>query len=410
MTILVILSFYSSGHYLVAAAISFTEVTMKIQVLQENLAHGLAIVSRAAKTNSTLPVLQNVLLAAEGGQLKLAATDLEVAITCQVGAKIEAEGAVTIPAKTLEDLVKTLPPEAVSLALDVETQTLHVRCGKSKTQIKGIDAQEFPPLPSAAGQEVVIAVGELKAAISQVTPSASDEESRPVLTGVYILVSGSQATLDAADGYRLTRKRIDLSSPVKQAVGAIIPARALEMLARILPDEGDPSTGSGQAVTIAISATQVFFKAGNVELVSQRIEGQYPNINDVIPKTHATRSTLATAAFLNACKQANIFAREGQGLVQLNVTSNNGAPGSLALLAQAEETGQIETVIEGANVEGGELMIGVNVRFLREILGTIKTPSVAMETNQPTTPIIFRPVGDDSLLHVLMPMHVQAAS
>ncbi|HNT23152.1 MAG TPA: DNA polymerase III subunit beta [Anaerolineales bacterium] len=375
---------------------------MKVSVLQENLAHGLSVVSRAVSQRSTLPVLANVLVATDEGRLRLSATNLELGITCWIGAKIEEEGSTTVPARTYTDLISTLPNDKVEMALNVRTQTLNVRCGSSNTDIKCIDAQEFPPMPVPdLAEGVQLNISDLKEMIQQVVFAASNDEARPVLTGVLLIAQGNQITMQAADGFRLSVRKAELSSPVARPIKAIIPARALGELARITSD-GD------QVVTMVLppGRGQVIFHTKDVELVSQLIEGVYPDLEQVIPHTMQTRTVLSTAAFLKACKQAEIFAREGSHIARVNITPGGDMqPGSVEISGQSEETGFNQTMID-ANVEGQTILIAFNVRFLREALDVIKTPNVVLETNIDTTPGVLRPVGEDNFLHVIMPMHL----
>ena len=375
---------------------------MKVSVLQENLARGLNIVSRAVSPRSTLPVLANVLVATDEGRLRLSATNLELGITCWIGAKIEEEGSTTVPARTFTDLVSTLPNELVEMSLNVRTQTLNVRCGPSNTDIKGIDSQEFPPLPVAdLANGIEFNVADLKDMIQQVVFAASNDDARPILTGVLISVQGNKITLEAADGFRLSVRKADLSTAVAKPIKSVIPARALGELARIASD-GD------QLVTMVIPSGrgQVIFHMRDVELVSQLIEGSYPDLEQVIPRSTQTTTILSTAAFLKACKQAEIFAREGSHIARIQITPGSGLqPGQVEISGQSEETGQNLTVVD-ATIEGPGILIAFNVRFLREVLDVINTPNVALETTVDTSPGVFRPVGEDSFLHVIMPMHL----
>ncbi len=210
---------------------------MKVTVLQESLAHGLSIVSRAVSPRSTLPVLSNVLVASDEGRLRLSATNLELGITCWIGAKIEEEGSTTVPARTFVDLIGTLPQEQVSLSLATATQSLNVHCGASNTDIKCIDAQEFPPLPVPDMEGAIqLNVADFKDMISQVVFAASADEARPVLMGVLVTVENDTITMAAADGFRLSVRKGTLSQTVPQPVTAIIPARALGELARVASD------------------------------------------------------------------------------------------------------------------------------------------------------------------------------
>lgn len=376
---------------------------MKAIVLQENLARGLNIVSRAVSPRSTLPVLANVLLATDEGRLRLSATNLEMGITCWIGARIEEEGSTTVPARTFSDLVNTLTGEQVALTLDVNTQTLNVRCGASNTDIKCIDAQEFPPLPALELDGAIrINVADFKEMVHQVAFAASTDEARPVLQGVLIQVDGEQITLAAADGFRLSVRKANLSQPAAQSVSVIVPARALNELARIIVD------GENELLMLVPKGRgQVIFRCGEVELVSQIIEGTYPDYQSIIPRSYQTRTLVSTAALLKACKQAEIFAREGINEARLNIkpASDPSLPGEVEVTAFSEETGKSETVLEAA-VEGKGLLIAFNVKFLREALEVIKTPNVALEMNTSQTPGVIRPVGGDDFVHVIMPMRL----
>jgi DNA polymerase-3 subunit beta len=375
---------------------------MKVSVLQENLAHGISIVARAVSSRSTLPVLANVLVATDEGRLRLSATNLELGITCWIGAKIEEEGSTTVPARTFNDLISTLPNDRVAMSLNVRTQTLNVRCGSSNTDIKCIDAQEFPPLPVPdLSNSIQLNVTDLKEIIQQVVFAASTDEARPILTGVLVSVQGNKISMQAADGFRLSVRKAELSSPAARPVKAVIPARALTELARIATD--------GEQVLHMVAPPgrgQVIFRMQDVELISQLIEGTYPDLDNVIPRSFQTRTVLSTSTFLKACKQAEIFAREGSHIARIHVNPGGELqPGTVDIQGQSEETGFNENVVD-ASIEGPAILIAFNVRFLREVLDVIKTPNVALETTQDSSPGVIRPVGADEFLHVIMPMHL----
>ncbi len=375
---------------------------MKITVLQETLAHGLSVVSRAVSPRSTLPVLANVLMASDEGRLRLSATNLELGITCWIGAKIEEDGSTTVPARTFVDLVGTLPAEQVNLNLNTNTQTLNVRCGSSNTDIKCIDAQEFPPLPVPELEDAIqINVADFKEMIQQVVFAASTDEARPVLMGVLVTVEKDRITMAAADGFRLSVRKAVLSSPAQQPVSAIIPGRALSELARIAAD-------GEQMIQMVIpkGRGQVIFRIKDVELVSQLIDGTFPDYQQIIPRSYKSRTLLSTQALLKACKQAEIFAREGSNVARLNIKSTGELePGSVEISATSEETGSNETIV-AATIEGIGLLIAFNVKFMREVLEVVKSPNVALETSAPNAPGVIRPVGEDDFIHVIMPMHL----
>ncbi len=376
---------------------------MKVTVLQENLARGLSIVSKAVSPRSTLPVLANVLIASDEGRLRLSATNLELGITCWIPARIEEEGSTTVPSRTFSDLVSTLPSDQVSLKLDVKTQTLNVRGGTSTNDIKCIDAQEFPPLPVPdLNGAVQVNSGDFRDMIHQVAFAASTDEARPVLMGVLVQVEKDKLTMAAADGFRLSVRKAQLSSAVPAPVSAIIPAQALKELARVATDGEEPIY-----MALPKGRGQVVFRVKDVEVVSQLIDGTFPDFHQIIPRKYSSRTLVSTASLLKACKQAEIFAREGSNVARLNIKSAQGEmqPSEVEISATSEETGKNETIVE-ATVDGSGVLIAFNVKFLREALEVIKTPNVALETSAANAPGVVRPVGDDDFLHVIMPMHL----
>jgi DNA polymerase-3 subunit beta len=375
---------------------------MKVSVLQENLAQGLSIVSRAVSPRSTLPVLANVLVATDEGRLRLSATNLEMGITCWIGAKIGEEGSTTVPARTFSDLINTLPEGQVDMDLAVRTQTLNVRSGSSNTDIKCIDSQEFPPMPVPdMDGGVVFKVSELKELIHQTVFTASSDDARPVLTGVLVTVEGNKVTLAAADGFRLSIRSLELSDSADRSLNAIIPARALNELARIAGD-GDKTI----TMVLPPGRGQVIFRMNDIELTSQLIEGNFPDFQQIIPTGHNTRTVVSTSSFLKACKQAEIFARDGSHIARLNITPGDELQqGAMEISAQSEETGSSEAVVE-ATVDGQPVLIAFNVRYLREVLDVVSTQNVALETTAAAAPGVIRALGEDGFLHVIMPMHL----
>jgi DNA polymerase-3 subunit beta len=376
---------------------------MKVTVLQENLARGLGIVSKAVSPRSTLPVLANILIASDEGRLRLSATNLEMGITCWIAARIEEEGSTTVPARTFSDVVSTLPGDQVLLKLDTSTQTLNVRGGTSTNDIKCIDAQEFPPLPVPDFEGAVqINVGDFREMVHQVAFAASSDEARPVLMGVLVHVDKDKLTMAAADGFRLSVRKAVLSTSSPAPVSAIIPAQALKEAARVAIDGEEPIY-----MVLPKGRGQVVFRVKDVEVVSQLIDGTFPDYQQIIPRSYKSRTLVSTSSLLKACKQAEIFAREGSNVARFNIKTAQGEmqPSEVEISATSEETGKNETIVE-ATVDGGGLLIAFNVKFLREALEVIRTPNVALETSAPNAPGVVRPVGDDQFLHVIMPMHL----
>ncbi len=376
---------------------------MKVTVLQENLARGLSTVSRAVSPRSTLPVLANILIATDEGRLRLSATNLELGITCWITARIDEEGSTTVPARTFADLVNALPAEQVQLELNTQTQTLHVKGGTSNNDIKCIDAQEFPPLPVPDLEGAVqLNVVDFKEMIQEVAFAASSDEARPVLMGVLVSVDKDLITLAAADGFRLSVRKATLSASLPQPLTAIIPARALTELARVSSDGEAPVY-----MVLPKGRGQVLFRVKDVEVVSQLIDGTFPDYSQIIPRSYKSRTLVSTASLLKACRQAEIFAREGSNVARLDIKSaqSDMQPSEVEISATSEETGKNETVVE-ATVDGGGMLIAFNVKYLREALEVIKTPNVALETSGPNAPGVVRPVGDENFIQVIMPMHL----
>ena len=375
---------------------------MKVSVLQENLAHGLSVVSRAVSPRSTLPVLANVLVATDEGRLRLSATNLEMGITAWIGAKITDEGSTTVPARTFSDLVNTLPEGPVEMDLAVRTQTLNVRSGASITDIKCIDSQEFPPIPVPdLDGGIVFKVSELKELIRQTVFTASSDDARPVLTGVLVTVEDQKVTLAAADGFRLSIRSMSMPDSNGVAVSAIIPARALNELARIAGDGSENIT-----MVLPPGRGQVIFRMKDIELTSQLIEGNFPDFQQIIPASHNTRTIVSTESFLKACKQAEIFARDGSHIARINIVPGDELQqGTIEISAQSEETGSSEAMVE-ATIDGQPVLIAFNVRYLREVLDVVGTQNVALETTAAAAPGVIRALGEDDFLHVIMPMHL----
>ncbi len=377
---------------------------MKLSCLQENLKRGLALVGHAVAGKSTLPVLANVLLSTDEGRLKLAATNLEIGITCWIGAKVEEEGAVTIPAKLLADVVGGLPNDRITLTLDARTQTVNLRCSRSEANIKGIEAEEFPVIPTVAERAPTVSFSPdvLREAIEQVAFAAASDDTRPVLGGVLMRLRGNTATFAAADGFRLSVRTVQLAQPVADGVDVIVPARALQELARTLGDvEGDVD------VTITPSGGQILFHTSQMDLVSRLIEGKFPDFERIIPAAHATRTILDTQELAKAVKLASYFANASANIVKLTMESGGDlGPGKLTISANAAEVGDNKSALDGmVNGEGGQ--IALNVKFLAEALQSFKTPQVAFETQTPQSPGVFKPVGQDGYVHIVMPMTVR---
>jgi len=376
---------------------------MRLTCLQENLNRGLGVVGRAVATRTTLPITNNVLLAADQSRLKLAATNLEMAITCWIGAKVEEEGAITVPARLLTEFINSLPNDKVDISLPPQTKTLELKCARFEARISGVDAKDFPPIPKIEeGIATKVEVEALRQGITQVVFAAATEESRPVLTGVDAEFDGDLLTLAAADGFRLAVYKLPLATPVDQKTRVIIPARTLAELNRLITDQEE-----AVEITVNPNKSQALFRLKDIELVSQLVQGTFPNYAQLIPQSYNTRVVVDVAAFLRAAKTASIFARDGSGIVRLVITPGEElTPGKITIAARSEEIGDDVGEID-AVVEGEEAKIAFNGKYLIDVLGVLRESQVALETTNPSSPGVIRPVGVDNYIHVVMPMFVQ---
>ncbi len=376
---------------------------MKISCLQEHLAKGLGIVGRAVPTRSTLPITSNVLLSSDEGRLKLSATNLEIALSCWIGAEVETEGAITVPARLLTDFVNSLPSEQIEMTLAQRSRQLKLVCARNQANIGGMDADDFPPIPTVEdGGSLELDPETLHTAISQVIIAAATDDSRPVLTGVDVVMEGDQLTLAAADGFRLSVRHLKLAKEVPERVEVIIPARALAELNRLLPEETEPVE-----MTLNATRTQALFKLKNIELVSQLLQGTFPNYSQLIPDSHESRAVVDVSEFLRETRIASIFARDGSGIIRIQcIAGEELAPGKMTISARAEEIGDNMGEIDAA-VEGDAAKIAFNSKYLQDFLQVLDGGRVALETNGPSKQGVLRPVGDDSYIHVVMPMFVQ---
>ncbi|MDD4985395.1 MAG: DNA polymerase III subunit beta [Dehalococcoidales bacterium] len=377
---------------------------MRLTCLQENLSRGLNVVGRAVAVRTTLPITGNVLLAADKSRLKLTATNLEMATSCWIGAKIEEEGEITVPARLLTEFVASLPNEKIEISLSPRTKTLELKCARFEARISGVDAADFPPIPKVeAVVTTKVEVEALQRGITQVVFAAATEESRPVLTGVDADFDGGLLTLAAADGFRLAVHKLPLVIPVTKKARVIIPARTLAELNRLMADQEEPVE-----IIVDPNKSQALFRLKNIELVSQMVQGNFPNYAQLIPQSYSTRAVVDVASFLRATKTASIFARDGSGIVRLLIIPGSAElnTGKMTITARSEEVGDDVGEID-AIVEGSEAKVAFNGKYLSDVLGVLREEQVALEVTNPSSPGVIRPVGTDNYIHVVMPMFVQ---
>jgi DNA polymerase-3 subunit beta len=381
---------------------------MKVQVLQENLQRGLSIVGRAVAARSTLPITANVLLQTDRGRLKLAATDLDISICAWIGAKIDVEGATTVPSRLIGDFVSQLPPATVSIEVPGNGRQLRLECARNDSTINAMDSEDFPRIPELRdGVSVTFDPKALRRAIERVEFAAATDDSRPVLTGVHLKTDGTRLTLAAADGFRLAVSDITLTESPSEAIEIIIPSRALRELSRLVGESNEPVE-----MRINPQRTQVLFAMTDVEMVAQLIQGTFPNYNQLIPAEYNTKVLVNVDEFKRETRIAAIFARDGSGIIRLQMAPGEGGamPGQLTISARADEIGDNEGKVD-ARVEGDASKIAFNSRYLQDVLNVLQG-SVALEMTSPSSQGVFRPADENGTAeagydHVVMTMFVQ---
>lgn len=361
---------------------------MKLKVTQENLAKALTHVARVASTRGTLPVLANVLLSVEENRLKLAATNLDIAISCHVGAQVQEGGSLTVPARLLQDLVSSLPSGVIELEQD--DLRLKIRTDHYKSVVNGVSAEEFPVMPAIEkGTAWSVPAQQCKDSLQQVLLAASNDESRPVLTGVYFHVLEGKLYIASTDSYRLAEKRI---TKLSQDITLLIPASALQDLLRIISDKKED-------VQVQCDDQQVLFTVGDIELVARLIEGNYPDYQKLIPQKFDTVATLSRSDFINITKVTSLFARESAGSIVLSV---DGSSGSVWVRAVASQLGENDASAVAEVVGGGEITL--NSRYLLEALQVIEGDTVQIKFNGKLEPVVITSPEDDGYLHLIMPL------
>lgn len=366
---------------------------MKLRCSQKDLALALSIVNKAVSPNNTLPVLNNILIKAEGNKLLLSATNLEIALHASIDANVEKEGALTVPAKVLSSYVSLLNDENVELSL-TEDMSIEVRSSGSVTKMKGIPKDEFPMIPKLENPQVfnLVAV-DIKNAIEQVAFVASANISRPVLTGTLWKFDGKTLKIVATDSYRLAEKTLDLMEEMP-AISFIVPAKTAVELAKILASVED------QNLQLHFSSNQIMFKVGGVELVSRLIEGSYPDYVKILPTSSKTTGRVKLSDFVLGLKKLSIIVRENNNNVKLKLENNKAA-------IYSEETQVGKGLVEvDAEVTGEKSEVALNVQYILDAVSHINDDFVNLGLNDGLSPVILRPEKAGGYLHIIMPLKV----
>jgi len=362
---------------------------MKISCTQENLNKGLNNVSHIASKNVSLPILNNVLIKAEKGTIKLITTNLEIGINCQIRGKVEKEGEITVQAKLLNDYVNSLPSERVDL--EAKDNKLEIKCGKARTVIKASSTEEFPLIPKVEKKEdYEVNTSEIKKAITQVIFATASDESRPEISGVYLKPAKEKIIIAATDSYRLAEKRVK-NNKTSAGEAVIIPTRTLQELNRILTEDIE-------GVNFYINENQILFTFDGIELVSRLIEGQYPDYKQIIPSDHKTKLVLSTQKFIKIVKTTSLFCQPGINDVNLSVKEKK-----LTVSASNSQLGENVSSL-AAEIEGDDNEIVFNYRYLLDGLSSIDSEEVILELSDCNSPGLIKPKEDKDYLYIIMPI------
>jgi DNA polymerase-3 subunit beta len=361
---------------------------MKLQVTQENLNRALSLVARVANTRGTLPILANVLVKTSHNRLSLSATNLDIAITHYIGAKVSEEGSITVPARLMQDFLSSLPEGVIELELQ-ETK-LHVTTDQYNSVVNGIVAGDFPVMPAInGGTQWKIAGTTLKKALQQVVFAASNDETRPMLTGVYLNTTDGKLAMAATDSYRLAEKQL---GDHKEEMKLLIPATAMHDLLRVLGDEDEE-------VVVTYDEQQVLFQVGDTELVTRLVDAKYPEYQKLIPAKFTVQAILKKADLVNVTKVSSLFARESAGSVTIAVDETTQ---NLSIRSVASQLGE-NTATANAKVTGTG-SITLNSRYLLDALGALHGDEVVFGFNGKLEPTLLYDPAAPEYRHVVMPL------
>ncbi len=361
---------------------------MKLQVTQENLHKALSSVGRVANSRGTLPILSNILIKTIGNRLSIAATNLDIAITHFIGSKVKEDGAITVPARLMVDFVASLPSGTITLEL--EDTKLKISADQYKSTINGTSAEEYPVMPGISeGTSWKVPSNILRSGLQQVLMAASSDESRPVLTGVYLHTLDKNLYLVATDSYRLAEKKLIKTT---QDINLLIPATAMQDLLRILADIDDE-------ITVTHDEQQVLFSVGDVELVARLIEGKYPDYRKLIPLSFAQSAILKKQEFTNITKVSSLFARESAGSVTIQL---DNAKQSVSIRSIASQLGE-NTASANAKIDG-EGVITLNSRYILDALHAINGDEVKVGFNGKLEACLLSGPKHGDYAHVIMPL------
>jgi len=368
---------------------------MKLFCEQKDLSYALNTVNKAISPNNTLPVLNNILIKAEGKKLFLSATNLELAISLNIDADVRNEGAVTIPARLLVNYVSLLKNEKIEINL-TEGLSLNIKTPESETKMKGINADEFPLIPKMENAKTIKVTSEdLNKAIVRTVFAASLNPGKPVLSGVCFIVDKNELKIVATDSYRLAEQKIQLSEKADFEVQSIVPARTIQELGKILAKEED------KTVEIEFSPSQVLFKVDGIELTSRLIEGTFPAYEKIFPKTNKTKIEVSAADLMQTVKRVSLFARENNNNIKIAATND----GKLVLMTDETKVGEEKAYLD-ITMSGENNKIALNSQYLMDVLSFLDIEKVCLELNDKLSPAVIKSCKEEDYVYIIMPLKI----
>ena len=382
---------------------------MKLEILQENLSRGISSVCRILTSHPQIPILANVLFKASMGQLEIVASNLETTIVVGVGAKVEKTGEFTVPGRSILEMVNGL--SADKLDLELKEGFLALSGGKFKGKLSGTPAAEFPKLfegESANKQTAVWEINktEFQTVVGRLAFAAAADESRAVLTGVVIKSDKNGLVLAATDGFRLSVDQIKTSRENKDELKFILPARALNEVARVLGEEKNNDENKKVFRLVYFEEkNEVVFEMGDTKIISRLIAGNFPDYEKIIPSSSQIKIVSTTGELSKAVRLAAIFARESANIVKLRLEK-----GKLKISANAPQVGENESEMDVTLEKGGgeEFSIAFNYRYLLDLFSCLEETEICLGFNGPLTSGVFTVSKHPSFLHIIMPVRVQA--
>ncbi len=365
---------------------------MKFSILQQDFLPQLHAISRSIGVRPTLPVLSNILLSAENGKLKIASTNLEIGVIKFISAKIEEEGEITVPAKTITEVVSGLSASEVNI--ETSGEVLNVAAGRFKASINGIAASEFPVIPLPEGKGIIFEKESLISS-SQILFASAVDEGRPVLTGILTQASAGKLDLVATDGFRLAHREVKLPDSTID-FKSLIPKKTFEEIVRIISEEEADQV----EVAHSESQNQIIFKIGQTTLSSRLIEGTFPSWEKIIPQKMVSRAVLEKEDLLKAVKLASVFAKNEANIITFSVSKTG-----INLSSKAKELGEQENEVE-AQIEGEELKIAFNARFLQEAVSAVPSTQLIFEFSGSLSAAVIKPMGIEGLEFIIMPVRI----